>query len=440
MRYLKSLYSYIFFPIFFTTSFVIYQLYSYEKFTLIYLLMYSIILMTTIFLYTLDRKIINLFILFSFSYLIPICYYAFYNKIITSYSHSNSIELLSKYLLLFNLFFTIIFYFVKKPLIIFNEIKKNNNKIVFYINIFICLFIAFFSKSGESIFSSGGYGQSEINNIGGFAIGEYFLIFFFIAFKYSGYSKFRNFVLISTSLSYILISLAYGLRNELIQLSILMFYLFYKETKKSTLYIIFIISGLYFSSLFSVLRSDPISFFQNSIIENLSIKNIFNDQNEFYISHQGDVVHSSSRLINFRDNNIVNTSTIYSSSILFFSSSLIPQKYLPEHSNMAAYKQDEYPVGGGGNIFAYFYFWFWYPGVIIIALIIGLIFKYYTKFINTMFSAYFVIVLVTFPRWFSYSPINLFKMSLYAFIVYFIFSIIDKEMKKSLKTNRYESS
>ena len=429
----EAFYKYIFLPLFFLISFIVYILFSNQIFTLYFLLFYSTILMLFCFYNSLKTKIINLFILFSSSYIIPIFFFLFSNKIITSYNHSNTIDLLSKYLLLYNLFFTIIYYFINNS---FNEniiINKNNNFIIFYLNIFICLFIAFFSKSGESIFSSGGYGQTEINNLGGFAIGEYFLIFFLIAYKFSGYSKLKNKILLSVGLIYIFESLLFGLRNELIQLSILIFFLYYKEKRKNGLYLFLILFGLYFSSLFSILRSDPKSFFQNSIVENFSIINFFNNNNETYISHQGDVVHSSSRLINFRDNNLVPNSIIYSSSLLFFSSSIIPQKYMPEQANMAAYKQDEFPVGGGGNIFAYFYFWFSYPGVIIIALFIGVILRYFPKYINTQYSAYFILTLVTFPRWFSYTPINLFKLSFYGLIIYFFFTLIDKEIKKQFK-------
>lgn len=438
MRVLKSFYIFICLPFFFLINVIIYELFPHEKFTLLLLLGYGTILMSINFYQTLSVKIVNLFILFSFSYIIPIFYYSFSNKIITSYNHSNSIELLSKYLLLYNLFFTIIYFFIYRKYPEKYKIEKKNNFLIFYFNIIICLLIAFFSKSGENIFSSGGYGQSEINNLGGFAIGEYFLIFFLIAFKFSGKSKTHNKILLSVGFIYILESLAFGLRNELIQLSILIFFLYYKEKGKNSLYILFIVFGLYFSSLFSILRSDPRSFFQNSIVENLSIKNLFNNNNDTYISHQGDVVHSSSRLINFRDNNLVSNSIIYSSSLLFFSSSLIPQKFLPEQANMAAYKQDEFPVGGGGNIFAYFYFWFSYLGVIFIAIFIGMVLKYFPKYINTQYSAYFVLVLVTFPRWFSYTPINLFKLTVYGLIIYFFFTIIDKEIKKQFKTYKYE--
>lgn len=433
MRFLKGFYIYIYLPLFFLINVLIFEIYPAERFTLFLLLGYSTILMTIAFYQTLKIKIINLFVLFSFSYIIPIFYYAFSNKIITSYSHSNTIELLAKYLLLYNLFFTIVYFFLYKPYKINFTIEKSSNFLIFYFNIIICLLIAFFSKSGESIFSSGGYGQSEINNLGGFAIGEYFLIFFLIAYKFSGKSSIHNKILLSVGFVYIIESLAFGLRNELIQLSILIFFLYYKEKRKNGLYLFLILSGLYFSSLFSILRSDPKSFFQNSIVENLSIKNLFNNNNDTYISHQGDVVHSSSRLINFRDNNLVSNSIIYSSSLLFFSSSIIPQKYLPEQANMAAYKQDEFPVGGGGNIFAYFYFWFSYPGVIIIAIFIGLILRYFPKYINTQYSAYFILTLVTFPRWFSYTPINLFKLTFYGLIIYFFFTLIDKEIKKQFK-------
>lgn len=386
---------------------------------------------------TLYVKEINLFFLFAFSYLIPLLYFSFANKIITSYSHSDQLIFLVKYAYLFCLFFTIIFFFFNKEWNTQNkpEIIRKKSSIIFCGNILVCLLIAFYSKSGESLLSSDGYGQTEINNLGGFAVGEYFLLFFFYAYKFSGYKKINQVILLSVAGIYILKSLAFGLRNEFIQLGIMLFILYYKEKGRSLTYFLFILGGLYFSSIFASFRSNPSVFLSSSIAENLSLKNILDNENDSYISHQGDVIHSSCRLFNFRDNRIVDNSTITSSSLFFFSSTIIPQKFLPEQANMALYRQADYPIGGGGSLFAYFYFWFWYPGVILIGLFIGWLIKNYRKYINSLWAPYFILVFSTFPRWFSYSPINLFKLCVYGMVIYFFYVALDHYMKKIIIKN-----
>ncbi len=432
MNISKLFFLYIIVPFFFLATIIFSLLYPNSLFTLKISLLYSIFLFFYLIVNTIRVKIINLFFLFSFSYLIPLFYYSFGNKIITSYNHSNSIAFLSKYLFLFNLFFTIVLCFTFNFKVPIRPLGKLDNKFIYFLNILICLFIAFFSKSGDNIFISGGYGLSEINNLGGFAIGEYFLIFFYSAYKFSGNWKLNYYLLIFVAVLYILISLAYGLRNELIQLSILCFILFYRENGHTFRYILLILFGLYFSSLFSVIRSNPASLLENSLVENLSVKNVFSNDSDNYISHQGDVIHSSSRLIGFRDENILDNSIVYSSSFYFFLSSVVPQKYLPPHANMAAFKQDEYPVGGGGNIFSYFYFWFSFPGVILVAIFVGIILKLSTVKINSNIGTYFILALSTFPRWFAYSPINLFKMCVYGTFVYLFFWVVYKILNKKL--------
>jgi len=397
-----------------------------DKSQMLVLLMYCSILAAQLIYKTLYFKPLNLLSLFAASYLIPFYYYHFGGRIITSYSHSNQIYLLNKYLLLYALFLLMVLLFAGSFRNLRNiEIPKLNNALIFYVNITICVLIALFSKSGESIFSSGGYGLSEIENIGGFAIGEYFILFFFIAFKFSSSGSWSKFLLISVAVLYILVSFSYGLRNEFIQMAILLFILFYKEKRTFGLYLVLVSGAIYFSSLFSSFRSNPIEFLQRPLLENLSLKSVFASPDDFYISHQGDVVHSSSRLISFVDNGIIPFETRMSSFVGWLSSSVIPWRFLPEEANMAAYMKDQYPTGGGGSPFAYFYFWLSYPGVILIGVIVGLIIRGYTRHIGSLYGVYFVIIVATFPRWLSYSPINFIKMGVYGFIIYIAFVFLN---------------
>jgi hypothetical protein len=236
-----------------------------------------------------------------------------------------------------------------------------------------------------------------------------------------------------------LVSFSYGLRNEFIQMAVLLLILFYKEKSTFGFYVVLVFAAIYFSSLFSSFRSNPIEFLQRPLLENLSLKNVFASSDDFYISHQGDVVHSSSRLISFADNNIVPFETRMSSFVGWLSSSIIPWRFLPEEANMAAYLKDQYPTGGGGSPFAYFYFWLSYPGVILIGVVVGLIIRGYVRQIGSLYGVYFVIVIATFPRWLSYSPINLIKMGVYGFVIYtaFVFlNFVFRHWKDSSVSNR----
>lgn len=397
-----------------------------EKDEMFVLLMYCSFLAVQLIYKTRYFKALNLMSLFTASYLIPFYYYHFGGRIITSYTHSNQIHLLNKYLLLYALFMSMVLLFAGSFKHLGNiEIPKLKNAFIFYINIAICLLIALFSKSGESIFSSGGYGLSEIQNIGGFAIGEYFILFFFIAFKFSSDGPWSKFILLSVATLYILVSFSYGLRNEFIQMAILLFILFYKEKRTFGLYLVLVFAAIYFSSLFSAFRSNPIEFLQRPLLENLSLQNVFASPDDFYISHQGDVVHSSSRLISFTDYEIVPINTRISSFISWLSSSIVPYRFLPEEANMAAYMKDQYPTGGGGSPFAFFYFWLSYPGVLLIGALVGLIVRGFIKHIGSLYGVYYVIVIATFPRWLSYSPINFIKMGLYGFIIYSAFVFLN---------------
>jgi hypothetical protein len=411
-----------------------------EKDEMFVLLIYCSFLAVQLIYKTRYFKALNLMSLFTASYLIPFYYYHFGGRIITSYTHSSQIHLLNKFLLLYVLFISMVLFFAGSFKHLGNaEIPKFKNAFIFYINIAICLLIALFSKSGESIFSNGGYGLSEIQNIGGFAIGEYFILFFFIAFKFSSNGPRAKFLLISVAVLYILVSFSFGLRNEFIQMTILLFILFYNEKRTFALYMVLVFVAIYFSSLFSAFRSNPVEFLQRPLLENLAFKNVFASPDDFYISHQGDVVHSSSRLISFADNEIVPFETRMSSFVGWLSSPMVPWRFLPEEANMAAYMKDQYPTGGGGSPVAYFYFWLSYPGVILIGVVVGLIIRGYVRKIGSLYGVYFVIVIATFPRWLSYSPINFIKMGVYGFVIYTAFVFLNfllRRWKYSSATNK----
>ena len=93
--------------------------------------------------------------------------------------------------------------------------------------------ITIFGRSGNNIFDSGGYGSigANVQNAGGLAIFEYFLVLFPIAYIYSGQNKKKLRLLLIMAVIYSLKGLLLGGRIEALQM-LLMIFILYIDNKK----------------------------------------------------------------------------------------------------------------------------------------------------------------------------------------------------------------
>lgn len=313
---------------------------------------------------------------------------------------------------------------------------------IYLYNLFIIFFLIFLylGIKGDNIFISGIYADSESMKKTTFH--EYNILLYFFILIYSPRERrffFINFVLISI---FILKTLLFGGRIEVIQISLLFFYFYFvfqaKVSYKSV--ILFSLTAYFLLHIFENIRNNPnilLYLDYNSIFD---FSNLFQiESNRLYVdSNQGDVIQSSARILGLIENGYLPFGTRIFSFIFNFFASILPPFLLPDFTNLSVYRQDIYNSGGGGLISIYFYVWFGYLGPIIASFILAyFINKFYTTK-NRYILIYSICILITFPRWFAYNPIHLFKFCLYAVILYWMLNkFIDTKANENINKYRY---
>lgn len=301
-----------------------------------------------------------------------------------------------------------------------------NNRFFFYLNLFVCILILFFSIRGQSIINGGVYGEAEKS-----PLNEYFILFYLFLFLTKPKELFYKFIILFFGFIYCVKNLLYGGRIEILQLILLTFYTIYvfeKKIKYSFFYL-FILFAFYINLVINAVRSNPIDFISGNYVEYFDPTNFIFLDNDLsnLASNQGDVIQSSARILGLIQNNILSFSDRLLSFFSYLISPIVPSKFLPEYSNLASYKQDLYKSGGGGLISVYFFTWLGIIGPIISGVFIGYYIKsFYTK--NTIYyKLYGLCLLITFPRWYAYNPIFLVKFCLYSVLLFFFISIFSKK-------------
>ena len=316
--------------------------------------------------------------------------------------------------------------------------KPNNYLYYFFI---FCFFIfLYLGIKGENIFISGIYADSESMKKTTFH--EYSILLYLFILIYSPRVR-RNF-LINTLLLIIFIfkTLLFGGRIEVIQIFLLYFYFYYVfQAKVSYRYVIlFSMTTFFLLHIFGNIRNNPsILLFldYNSIFDFTNLFQI--ETNKLYIdSNQGDVIQSSARMFGLIENGYLPFPTRLFSFLLNIFSSILPPFLLPDFSNLSIYKQDIYNSGGGGLISTYFFVWFGYIGPVIASLILSYFIKKFYTTGNRYILIYSICIFITFPRWFAYNPIHLFKFCIYAVILYWIVNkFIDTRHNENINKYRH---
>ncbi|WP_157824544.1 hypothetical protein [Flavobacterium sp. ALD4] len=294
-----------------------------------------------------------------------------------------------------------------------------NSSKAFYSLLFIVLLLAMFALRGQSMLSGNSYGDLDVEKSPLF---EYSLVFFALAVCFYDQSKIKM-SLILFLVSFILIKdLLYGGRITSIML-LLFTYSMYFEDKIAKKYV-FILFGLSIFALisFQFIRTHPFLFLSG----NISFSDIFNsvvepNTNETLASNQGDIAQSSARLYGFVDKGILPFEDRISSFYYFLVSIFTPGISFSELGSLAQYKKDEYSAGGGGLLPVFFYVWLSYPGVVLSGYLVSRFNKLYVNAKKNYMIIFSGLLLATFPRWFVYSPIIIFKLCAYVIPFYLIF-------------------
>lgn len=264
-----------------------------------------------------------------------------------------------------------------------------------------------FGLQGETIFTSGGYASGDVSKS---PLYEYSIILFLAVFLLlNPKSKLQVFLVSSFVFYYTVKSLMYGGRIELMQLWLIVLYLkfgfFIKHRFK--LFLIAMMS-FFFMEIFSQIRANPL------LLDSLNEIVFFNkDLEGDYISNQfGDVYQSSLRVIGLLNDGYISSIDAIASFFLVIFSIVFPSSVMPDLYNLASYLQTVERSGGGGFISAFSFIWLSYLGPVIFGFFIGYIIRRAYLSENLSVNVYGVLVLVSFPRWFAYYPVVLFKFAL----------------------------
>jgi hypothetical protein len=186
---------------------------------------------------------------------------------------------------------------------------------------------------------------------------------------------------------------------------------------------ILIIVFIFVLNLVSLVRSNPLQFLQNGFDLELFYDFLFNgNKNKIIISTEGDLAHSSARILGMIENNIISTTDRLKSLFYNIISIFTPGIELSELSNMSSYKKDVYGTGGGVLFPVSFYIWLSYPGVILSGFIVSKMIKLFIETNSNRSIIYLLLVFSAFPRWFSYSTIVMFKFCVYGMLVFILFN------------------
>lgn len=416
-----------FFCLLFFLVIILSTFFQLEKVVLVFLIMTNFFLVLSL------RKNIPLFIfsIFISFYTLALIPYFFLNYQISFFDRFNNLIHYDKALKVHSLFLLSFLFFIPKynfnnEYINYLKLSYKNNNFLFYLFYLICVLVMLNGMSGENLFESGQYSSDLVVKS---SLYEYFILFYLISFYYSSRKGFHIFLLISIYIIYCFKTLLYGGRIEIVQISIMLFLIYTVNNKivVSKLKILaFLIFFYYFNVIVSNIRNNPENILNKEYVEVLNPISFINSGNKVIYSNEGEVFQSSSRLIGMADTGVLSLENRFVSLITFSISAFVPSNLLPPAANLISYKQDEITSGGGGLISAYFYVWFGWFGPLIISYFLIFILNKIQYSNNDLFKLYGIMILSTFPRWYSYNPIILFKLCFWVIPIVLTLNLIIK--------------
>jgi hypothetical protein len=284
------------------------------------------------------------------------------------------------------------------------------NILTFLVCSLLCLVILHFGISGENIFTST-YGHGDVEKS---TMHEYFIIpFLGLILSRKASNLIQEFFILSLMLTYAAKTLIYGGRIEVLQISLLYIYMHTNFLKHMSTWklIATLMLGYFALSTLGLFRASAASgSFPDGITQFFDY--IFqSDSKELgYISSTaGDVTHASMRILGLIDDGYLNIEQRIEGFLYFLFGIIMPSNQYPEHAILSSYMQQHIGAGGGGLIANYFYVWLGWIGPLLAGALIGLGVK--QLYVSRLFylRIYAILILICFPRWYAYSPINLTK-------------------------------
>lgn len=378
------------------------------------------------------------FYFFIFSYIKVPYYHYVEQRQISIYTDFQSEILINKVAFLNTMFLALLSFLVsglRDSMLVNPQDWCRSNKFVFWLSLLPCLIAIIFGLSGETIFTAG-YGSGLSSKS---ALHEYFIVFFLFCLLFMGRNNRLHWAIVFVlGVTYSLKTLIYGGRIEVIQLILLFGFVGFNYLKSYSRIKIFVLSGVFLGIMTSlgvvrghfyslITSGDPLLKFVEILIAP--------DNNPYVLSTSADVYYASIRLLGMLEAGLLELDFRLSSFLAFLLNLPLSLSSLRESANLASLHGNIYPTGGGGLIATYFYVWFGYVGVIVSALSIGFVIRKFYASKGFIWRAYGIAVLVTFPRWWAYTPINLTKLCVVAVLLYLFYLALTSLRSTSVKHN-----
>ncbi len=299
-------------------------------------------------------------------------------------------------------------------------------KEIYFFLVIIMVLLLVYGLSGDNVLDSGRYGTGSVVKK---PLYEYFVVFFLLAIFFINQKSLSQVVsLTAIVILYSVKTFLYGGRIEVLQIGLIILYVFlpFFEKRKALLLLSVLIS--YFLLVFvGEVRSNP------ELLSSLSSINLIPNYivaDRSYISNQfGDVYQSSLRIVGILNDGYVTFSDRLVSLFSILFGITLPSSMMPDVYNLTTYRRDIAMSGGGGLISAYSYVWLSYFGPLIFGFFIGNVIKKIYELRSPVFTVYGIMILVSVPRWFAYYHVVLFKMCLVGVIFMLIYSFYLKLLK-----------
>ena len=372
---------------------------------------------------------IKIIIIFILLYNMTFLYYFIAGIQISYYTQFNQFEYIYTVALLCYVFSITFFWQLNKikSKEIYIQLKDNS---LLYI-VFICIFIVMFLRGIDG--KIGDYRAIELSTAT-----EYSVLFFLLAFLFTGEKKIRKHILCIICGCFAIYAIMIGSRIVGIQFLMAIFllndFVIIKNIKyssnniKQNLYIIYILLGVLVMKGFGAIRSNGFSI--NKLVEAMFSTSVVDNM---IMNNQSDVIYSTMSLIAMKDLKIINLEVIIKSFFAHINGIFLPSSINGIYGNFPKFVVENSLNygGGGGFFFGPIYIWFGIVGVGVFSILLGRIIKNaYDNKPSDIVKFYILILLVTFFRWYPYTIYGIYKLPLYGLIIYLLANMLHNTMKR----------
>jgi len=258
---------------------------------------------------------------------------------------------------------------------------------------------------------------------------EYSRVLFLFAYYFSGSSRIRKYIFFILVVLFILQDFYYGGRITSLQLILLIAVTLLSGKLTSKKLVKYGLWGIFINSLI-------VEYRKAYTLDSINIINLFKNLVNNYLVFDTPIYAYYASATHIAAAEIAGVDIKLNSFLEFIKAIIVGSKNIS--GNVTKFVRINYFLNfGGGLLPSHFYFWMGWLGVIVISIIITYIFNKLTYLKSDYQKIIFASIVCTAPRWYLYSPLVLFRGSLFiTTVLYFIFCAIDTITSKALNRKK----